>query len=130
MPPFYAMLLKHDSEREQAKSDLTGAVKSLMSAMKDSGPYFLGDQYSMVDIMMFPHCLRIEQILKHYRNFSIPNTEEFQRYHRWYQAMIEREAIKKTIQEPARMQEKYQRYADDTADTMVANAIRQGKPMP
>ena len=131
VPPFYAILMKRtESEREQAKSAFTEAIKELMSAMKDSGPYFLGSKYSMVDIMMFPHCLRINQILEHYRKFNIPATPEFERYHKWYQAMLKRQAIKDTIQNNARIQAKYKRYEDDTADTLVADAIRLGIPMP
>lgn len=128
VPPFYSMLLKkEESEREEAKKNVLDALEALVKEMDPQGPFFSGSTPDLVDIMLFPFAFRFETILPHYRGFSIPTDEHWKRYHVWYSAAKERESMKKTLPDVAKLIEVYQEYADGTAKSKLAEALRKGK---
>lgn len=49
-----------------------------------------------VDISYAPFAFRMF-ILKHYRDFEIPQSEEFVRYHRWFDAIAKHPACTKAM---------------------------------
>jgi glutathione S-transferase len=92
------------------------------------GSYFYGDQLSMVDCMLLPHAFRYFAI-EHYRgeSFAIPRTAEFEPFHRWRDAMVETASVARTLPDKGRYIEHVRKYAEGTARSMVANAVRAGK---
>ena len=131
VPPFYHILLKKEpSEREEAKKDLLDALELLLKEMDPQGPFFDGPTPNMVDIMLFPYALRFATILSHYRALTIPNTEQWKRYHTWYLVASEHESMKQTIPDITKLIENYKRYADGTATSKVADAVRKGTSLP
>ena len=90
----------------------------------------MGKSFGIVDIMLVPFAIRFDQILGEFRNFSVPSDDCFERYHLWYKAVREVEAVKGTVQSREKLVDAYRRYADDTAKTEVADAIRGGKALP
>ncbi len=70
--------------------------------------------------MLFPFAYRFQLILPHYRGF----TEGLERYYRWYAAACECESVKKTLPDDSKLIESYKRYAEDTAKSAVAKAVR------
>ncbi len=131
VPPFYAILLKEtQEEREASRTELLTHVAALSQAMSKEGPYFMGKQFGLVDIMLFPHALRFDHILAEYRNFKIPQEPQFERFHRWLEAVKNVNSVKATIQLREKLVEKYRRYAENYAETEVADAIRKGKTLP
>ena len=47
-------------------------LNSEMEKLSKDGPYFLGKDYSIVDISFIPHFDRLVILLKHYRNYEVP----------------------------------------------------------
>lgn len=131
VPPFYHLLMKKsEEERTAAKQDLTSALRLLFEALDQSnGRLFGGKRPNMVDIMLFPFAYRFQLILPHFRDFSIPK-EGFGRYYEWYAAASECESMRRTMPEDSKLIETYKRYAEDTADSRVADAVRKGTSLP
>ena len=128
-PPYYRLLMKKDqAERDEAKEAIANGIKTLFAELDEkSGAFFGGQALNKTDIMLFPFAHRYQLVLPHYRGFTLPKEgAEMERYYHWYAACLERESIKKTIPEDGKLIESYQRYADGTAKSQVADAIRKG----
>jgi hypothetical protein len=64
-------------EQDKAKQNLLNTLKSISAAyQRCSGPFFFGAKPSYADFHWFPWAHRLG-VLKHYRDFSVPETEEF-----------------------------------------------------
>ena len=86
---FYEMLLEEsDDKREAGKVKLLNALRTIDEAMRNvsDGPFFFGTSFGIVDIMLAPHTERFSA-LKHIRNFEVPDSEEFKRFHMWWEAV-------------------------------------------
>eukprot|EP00117_Sycon_ciliatum_P035578 scpid17761/ scgid26939/ Probable glutathione S-transferase; Auxin-induced protein PCNT107 len=138
IPTFYRMLQKRDEvERETARRDMLDSVRTLTKAMErlsDQGPFFMGEDFGLVDIVVSPWVERF-YILKHHRGFQVPGSindkdGEFYRFHKWWKAVQGVPAFKGTTCDRDKLLATYQRYADDTATSMVAVAMRTGRPLP
>lgn len=67
---------------------LEQGLQEFDSHIDDKGPYFYGKEPGAVDIALAPFALRIEILLSHYRQYSLPRIGEYwQIYHRWWEAM-------------------------------------------
>ena len=129
--PFYEVLMKEsDDEREAAKEKLLNALKTIDEAMRNvsDGPFFFGTSFGIVDIMLAPHTERFSA-LKHFRNFEVPDSEEFKRFHLWWQAVQKHPSF-----QPARVTTEfivgvYQKYFSNLAASRVAESIRKGEPL-
>lgn len=132
VPPFYRLLLKKtEEERDSAKQEMLAGIKALFDDETNysTGPLFGGETLNMVDIMLVPFAYRMQLILPHYRGWSIPQ-DGFERYHKWYAAVSQCVSVQKTIPEEQKLVEEYKRYAEDTAQSKVAEAIRKGTVLP
>ena len=131
VPPYYAMLQKKsDEDRAAAGKQILTELKYMFDEKPvEEGPFYLGDQLGFVDIMLFPHAYRIQLVLGHFRNFSIPK-EGFERFHEWFANVVKCDAVRGTLADEQKLIGMYQRYADNTAKTLVADAIRQGTAFP
>lgn len=130
VPSFYALLMKqNESEQEEIKSQLMSHLLEFVKAMDIKGPFFQGEKLGYVDIMLAPHAVRFF-ILKHYRCFEVPKSEEFKRFHIWCEAVRNASAVKVTLQDESKLLDSYKRYADASATSQVADAIRKGGTMP
>jgi len=98
--PFLYRFLKASEAGEQrdgSRDQLIEGLSTLILAMDAEGPYFSGQEIGAVDIALIPFAYRIEVLLGAYRDFSLPvEGETWQRYQRWYQAMLEHPAFRKT----------------------------------
>ncbi len=65
-------------------------------------------------------------VLEHYRSFVIPQTPDYQAFHEWYQAMLELPSVQRTFPDFQNLLEHYAYYANATARSKVANAVRRG----
>ena len=130
IPSFYALLMKQSKEeQEEITTQLTAQLLEFMKAMHPDGPFFQGDKFGFVDIMLAPHTARFF-ILKHYRGFELPESGEFERFHKWWEATRNVPAVKDTLQDEAKLLGNYKKYAHATSNSRVAQAIRKDGPMP
>ena len=81
------------------------------------------------DIVLAPHAARMF-ILKHYRDFEVPKTEEFKNFHNWWELMAKSVAYLKTKAKDEDLIKRYERYAKNTYPSQVAKAINEGTQLP
>lgn len=130
VPPYYQMLqMQQKEQQDEAKDKLLQHLLTITKAMSPEGPFFTGQTFGMVDIMMIPHVIRFN-VLKYYRDFQIPETKEFERFCIWKKACENHPSVKATLADNEKLIESYRRYAENTAKTQVADAIRKGGVMP
>jgi glutathione S-transferase len=84
-------------QRDESRESLLEGLTTLMQAMDPAGPYFSGNSVSAVDIALIPFAYRIDVLLGAYRDFKLPQQGRiWQRYRRWYAAMLDLPAFKTT----------------------------------
>ena len=75
VPQIYKMLLAQDRERQSEHADKLTTALLMMEheglAIRTSGPYWLGEELSLVDFTFYPHLQRF-CALDYYRDFQIP----------------------------------------------------------
>ncbi|KAK3311001.1 glutathione S-transferase [Chaetomium strumarium] len=150
VPVFYR-LLQHTPEKEypieEARADFLKGLRDFAQEMLDSagetlgaadGPWFLGSRFSMVDVMLAPWAKRLF-LIDHYKpgGVGIPkkgergeNEEVWARWERWFEAVVNRESVKATWSDDEKYIEAYKRYAEDTTQSQVGQATRQGRSLP
>ncbi|MCP4391151.1 MAG: glutathione S-transferase family protein [Gammaproteobacteria bacterium] len=82
---------------DESRDKLVAGLTTLIDAMDSEGPYFSGKEINAVDIALIPFAYRIDVLLGAYRDFELPQTgETWQRYQRWYAAMLDHPSFRKT----------------------------------
>jgi len=125
IPAYYRVLLEQDQSKRQQIVDLL--TEHLFFFEKNGfakdwkGPYWLGQQFTLVDLAIYPHFERIG-VLEKYRNVGIP--ESCIRLKEWLNAMRERPSAITTGHDDAYHIEAYSRYADGTASGTTARDMR------
>lgn len=123
---------------EEVRQDFLGQLKIFIKAADPTGPFFLGDQISMVDIMLAPWLVRL-WILDHFKNggLGIPEAGEggedeelWKRWREWADAVAGRKSVQNTLSSRDQYISVYQRYADNTTQSEVGQATRSGRHLP
>jgi glutathione S-transferase len=84
-------------QRDESRKSLLEGLSTLTQEMDSAGPYFSGNSVSAVDIALIPFAYRIDVLLGAYRDFRLPQEDDiWQRYRRWYDAMLDHPAFKTT----------------------------------
>ncbi|KAK4119323.1 glutathione S-transferase [Parathielavia appendiculata] len=146
VPGFYR-LLQHTPDKgysiEEAREGFLKGLKDFAKEMLDSrsgqdGPWFLGERFSLVDVMLAPWAKRLF-LIEYYKlgGVGIPkkgergeDEEVWARWDRWFDAVVERESVKATWSEEDKYIEAYKRYAEDATQSEVGQATRQGRSLP
>lgn len=139
IPGFYK-LLQHTPDKsysiEDARGEFLGNIKTLVQEMDGSGPWFLGERFSLVDVMLAPWAKRLF-LIDHYKpggvgiNEARANDEEiWARWQKWFDAITSRQSVKETWSDDDQYIEAYKRYAEDTTGSMVGQATRKGERLP
>jgi glutathione S-transferase len=99
--------------------------------MDPNGPYFLGSEVSLIDLVIAPWAVR-SWVFDHFKGgLNLPEGETWvQRWNKWFRAVEKRESVVSTTSERDKYLSIYQRYADDTAQSELAKATREGKGVP
>lgn len=155
VPAFYKFL-QHTPEKDSqytigdARDALLGPIKTFVqqllemddereSMQQSSGPWFLGDRFSLVDITLIPWALRLF-LIDHYKKpdgVGIPEPGQggedekvWNRWRTWYAEVQKRDSVTSTISEDQKYIEVYKRYAEDETGSQVGQATRGGSSMP
>ena len=87
--------------RETSRAALIEGVRELSDAMSPSGPFFGGTSVNAADLSLIPFAYRIDALLSHYRDFSLPATgAAWSRYQRWYATMCSTDIFQATLADP------------------------------
>ncbi|KAI1206897.1 putative glutathione-S-transferase theta, GST [Annulohypoxylon truncatum] len=144
IPGFYKFI-QHTSEKEysieEARENFLGHIKMLVREMlegEESGPWFLGDRFSLVDIMLAPWAKRLF-LIDHYKpgGLGIPaegqggdDEKIWARWRKWFDAITTRQSVKDTWSDDEQYIVAYRRYAEDKTQSEVAKATRKGERLP
>lgn len=125
VPGFYKVLLAQDAAR---RSDLAATIVDALCFIETAalgarpqGPYWLGREFTLVDIAAWPHMERLA-VLEAYRGIKIPKA--CGRLRAWIAAVAERASVKATAHDGDYHVRAYARYADGTADGTTARDMR------
>ncbi|TGJ80418.1 hypothetical protein E0Z10_g8344 [Xylaria hypoxylon] len=141
VPGFYK-LLQHTPEKgysiEEARGNLLGQIKTFVKEMDAGGPWFLGERFSLVDVVLAPWAKRLF-LIDHYKpgGVGIPaegtageDEEVWKRWRVWLGAITKRKSVVETWSADEMYIEAYKRYAEDTTQSEVAQATRKGERLP
>jgi glutathione S-transferase len=143
VPGFYRFI-QHTPEKdysiEEARDSFLAHIKTFVSEMKhsDHGPWFLGQRFSLVDVMLAPWAKRLF-LFDHYKpgGLGLPpeghggeDEELWRRWRVWFDAITSRQSVVETWSDDSRYIEAYKRYAEDTTNSEVGQATRKGVALP
>lgn len=130
VPAFYKLLQETDvSQHPEHTSALQSNITTLVNASHASGPFFLGQHISFVDIFIAPWILRLSRVLKYYRGW--PDPEVGSRWESWVSAVEADERVKATTSDDGLYLDSYERYAENRPNTsQLAEAINAGRGIP
>lgn len=128
---YYHVLVRQDEaeQREAFEKLVEGLEQFAAWCAEGEGKFAYGNQTpGLVDYALFPWAHRFP-VFEHYRGaaFKIPQTAALQPYHEWMEAMLAREQVRKTLPPWDDYLEHIGRYADGSARSKVANAVRSGR---
>lgn len=129
--PYYAVLVRKDwDERRSAFAGFLTELRRFCNELRQSGgPFFFGDELSIVDIVFIPYACRL-YALEHYRgpDFAVPRDDpDFEPFHRWCDAAFALPSVASTIPERQRYIDHVKKYADGVAKSKVGDAVRAGR---
>lgn len=90
---------------------LQASITSLVNASHQTGPFFLGDQISFVDVAFAPWIIRLSRVLSYYRNF--PRPEVGTRWRKWVDAVEADERVRATVSEEGSYHNVYETVGSD-----------------
>ena len=123
--PYYTMLVRTDpGERLAAFEELKGDLAQF--AADRQGVFYMGNSIGAVDLALLPWAARF-YVLEHYRGFAIPDEGPLRGYHEWLRAALAVDYVEGTLPCRERYLEHIGRYADASARSKVANAVRSGR---
>ncbi|KAF4563191.1 hypothetical protein EYR40_007098 [Pleurotus pulmonarius] len=126
LPAFFRLLQSQDVDKQEAaKTDVYEALRTFAKQIK--GPYFFGEQFSLVDAAIAPWVVRDYIVIEH-RRFK---REEVSDAWKKYAEVIEkRDSVLKTSSDKEHYTEIYGRYLRDEAQSEAAKATRAGRVIP
>ncbi|KAI0079304.1 glutathione S-transferase C-terminal-like protein [Panus rudis PR-1116 ss-1] len=126
VPGFMRLIQAQDVEKQNAaREDLYKGLRTLVEKVR--GPYFLGEEFSLVDVALAPWVLR-DYISKENRGYSREAVGES--WVKYAHALETRPSVVKTQSDKEHYAEIYARYLRDEAQSEAAKAIREGRPIP
>lgn len=130
--PYYGVLVrKEESEQKEHFESLIKGLGAFSEELgKTSGPTFLADgQLSNVDLALIPWAFRY-YVFEHYRGeeytISTDRYEQLGPYQEWFDHVMELDCVKRTLPDKDEYLEHIGKYADSSARSKVANAVRRG----
>eukprot|EP01084_Bolivina_argentea_P174350 302029_1 len=129
--PYYGVLVRtNESERMEYFQKLLKGLKAFSKELsKTSGTLFLeNNQFSNVDIALIPWAYRY-YVFEYYRgkDYIIPTDDsELEAYHEWYEYVMNMDCVKRTLPDKEKYLVHIGKYADSSARSKVANAVRRG----
>jgi glutathione S-transferase len=129
--PYYGVLVRTDpTERKEHFDKLVSGLKAFSTELKKtSGPLLLADsQLSNADLSLLPWASRY-YVFEHYRgaDYVISETDpELEPYHEWFEHVMNLDSVKRTLPDKDEYLVHIGKYADSSARSKVANAVRRG----
>lgn len=137
--PAFHRFLQHQGQDGlmEKQTEFLNHLKEFTQEMDGEGPYFLGKEFSLIDVVIAPWANRL-WVFDHFKGGSgIPeegqggqDEEVWKRWRKWLSAVEERKSVRETLSLKEHYLPIYQRYAEDRAQSEAAKAIRAGRGIP
>ncbi|KZT21089.1 glutathione-S-transferase [Neolentinus lepideus HHB14362 ss-1] len=126
IPAFFRALQAQEKDTQEA--DLQDMYKALRQlAEKVKGPYFLGEQFSLVDVAIAPWAVR-DYVLAEHRGYKREDVGSG--WKEWAEKLETRDSVVRTSSDKVHYEEIYGRYLRDEAQSEAAKATRAGTVIP
>lgn len=143
VPAFYRFLQHTPAKNDQytisdSRAEFHKHILTFIKAADPTGPFFLGTEFSLVDVTLAPWVARIF-LLDHYKEggFGAPedgqggnDQEAWKRWKTYTDAVLARKSVQETLSEPQQYIDVYKRYAEDKTNSEVGQATRSGRGLP
>ncbi|KKY24907.1 putative glutathione s-transferase [Phaeomoniella chlamydospora] len=130
--PSYHRWLQFDGEAmTQGRAEFLENIRQFTEQMHPTGPFWLGEQISMPDLIIAPWVVRL-WVFDHFKgnNGEWPKGPIWERWNRFVKAVEELKSVRDTLSDREHYLPLYQRYAENKAQSGAAKAIRAGKHIP
>lgn len=135
--PADGALAVKDAGLEQARQEFLSHLKAWTKEMHPEGPFFLGSEMSLPDLVLAPWAVRSWVFDEFKHGLGLPaegagGSDEaiWARWRKWLAAVESRKSVKETTSETEHYLPIYKRYADNTAQSELARATRAGRGVP
>lgn len=146
IPAFHRFLQFQPQEGEDAsagiekrRTEFLGHLKAWTKEMHPEGPFFLGTEMGLPDIVLAPWAIRL-WVFDEYKpgGLGIPGDGEgsaedqdvWKRWKKWMGAVEGTRSVQDTMSEKEHYLPIYKRYADNVAQSELAKATRAGRGVP
>ncbi|KAL3806864.1 hypothetical protein ACHAXA_004575 [Cyclostephanos tholiformis] len=129
--PYYGVLVRIDEGERRTNFDkLVAGLKAFSREIERNGGdgrgFLGGGRLSSADVSLMPWAYRY-YIFEHYRGYSIPMDDpELHVYREWHDWAFSLDCVRRTLPDRDRYLEHIGKYADSSARSKVANAVRRG----
>jgi glutathione S-transferase len=128
---------ENDAGLEQARQDFLNHLKAWTKEMHPEGPFFLGSELALPDLVLAPWAVRLWVFDEFKHGVGIPaegaggaDEAVWKRFRKWLGAVESRKSVKETTSEKQFYLPIYKRYADNVAQSELAKATRSGRGVP
>jgi glutathione S-transferase len=130
IPLFYKLLqAQEQNDMTEHATELGNQISKLVDAAHPTGPFFLGQHMSFVDVQFAPWMLRFRRVLGPYRGW--PEPEQGTRWQKWMDAIEGEQSVRMTTSTDDLYLDSYERYAENRPGTsLLADAINKGRGLP
>ncbi|KAK6354543.1 hypothetical protein TWF696_003686 [Orbilia brochopaga] len=134
VPSFHRWLQFQGDDAAKAREEYLDNIKKFAEQLDPEGPFWFGKEVTLPDLIIAPWITR-HWVFDEFKgnNGNWPTAEDGEIWARWTKytkAIEELQAVKDTTSDREKFFPIYQRYADNTAESEAAKAIREGKPIP
>ena len=118
---YQALVAQSTDIQKECIDEFYKECRMFANAMSTDGPYFDGNNLTMVDIALVPFWQRITTVGPYYFNLILPNEEkEFQRLDKWWDACKSHPSIQATFVSTPRLISSYLDYSKNHATSDAA----------
>ncbi|EIM84249.1 glutathione-S-transferase [Stereum hirsutum FP-91666 SS1] len=126
VPGFFRVVMAQEKDKqENALEELKTALRAFTDKVK--GPYFLGDQWSLVDSSIAPWVVR-DNVARDHRGYRREDVSE--KWKKYAEQLETRKSVLSTTSEECHYEKIVSRYLRNEAQSETAKATRDGRPIP
>lgn len=109
---FTYLMNKEEEKDETLRNEMEDALQFYEKILFDNdGPYFLGENFSIADLHLYPFIQRMTVTLKHWKGYELP-AEKFPNLFKWFESCSERESVKMSSMSEDKIIEVYKKFVD------------------
>lgn len=109
---FTFLMNKEEDKDDALKGEMENALQHYEDVLaKSDGRYFLGEDFSIADIHLFPFIQRMTVTLKHWKGYELP-PDRFPNLLKWFQSCSERDSVKLSSMSEEKIIDVYSKFVD------------------